>query len=59
MLELTRAEIVEVTRLALQPDALDDGDDREALQSCITEAVWAIELAPAFTDERASWTVEI
>jgi hypothetical protein len=59
VLELTRAEIVEVTRLALQPDALDDGDDREALQSCITEAVWAIELAPAFTDERASWTVEI
>ncbi|MBX7082842.1 MAG: VWA domain-containing protein [Nannocystaceae bacterium] len=59
VLELTRAEIVDVTRLALQPDALDPDDDPEALLQCLTEAVWAIEVAPAFTDERASWTVEI
>jgi hypothetical protein len=50
-LETTSAEVVDVTRVAI------DGPPSAALESCLKEAVWAIDLPGGFHAPWATWTV--
>ena len=51
-IETTRAEIVDVPLVSIEPAAKD-------VQSCMLEASWGIDLPSAFDDERRAFSISL